>query len=621
MKSLNPFLELILTPLLLLVIASTLINSDYFYSSTTIAYYGFCITTLVFTITSHFYITKNKLITPKTPILVFGLWCLYALIHYFTHTGTLVFTIYTVTLFLLLIQATALFNTPNFKFKLFFIGIAGIAIMESMYCIGQFLGWFKSQNKLFAVTGSWNNPNVTAIFLALIVPVFLYLLRGKFKKIVLTGFFLLLISLLLLKCRTAIIGTALSFIVYYSLEYQFINWVKNKKNSTSVKALLILGLLIIIPLSSQLYNAKKASADGRKFIWKVSSIMVTEKPITGYGYGHFEKEYNLYQSNYIKNGKATTEELANAGPVIMPHNEIIQNAVEGGFIGLILILSFFGSLLFAVKQRKEKDSGHPNPKTENSRFYLAYAGIVAFVGMSMVNSTMQIVPTMCLLVIYAAIVSSTLEPIKPPRFLSFIKRIKTFSIISKILIITISLYLLHLLFGIAMADRQNKKTKLLKETGQYEQTLRIMPDLKPYLKEDSNYWENYGILYFKTQDFQKATICFKKAQTLSSLPEAYLGAGKSYEKLQQYPKAIQEYETLVFLYPSKFLYRMLLLDTYIKNKDAPKAITLAQEIILLQPKTPSEKVNQYKNRCRILLRKLNPTPLHSSKERELKLEN
>lgn len=595
----------------IIIVSSGLVNSEYFYSSTATAYYGFCISVLFFVIGSSFLSsTKNNLLQFKAPILLFGLWCSYVLVHYFLQTATLVFTIYSITLFLLLLKATILFGSPNFKFKSFFIGIAGIATMESMYCIAQFLGFFQSQNKLFAVTGSWNNPNVTAIFLALTVPVFLYLFYGKYKKIVLTGFISLLIALLLLKCRAAFIGTVLSLIIFYGLEFQFLNWVKNKKNSTSAKALLILALLVVIPLSSQLYNAKKASADGRKFIWKVSAIMANEKPIMGYGYGSFEKEYNLYQVNYIQNGKATTEELANAAPVIMPHNEIIQNVVEGGSIGLILVLLFFGSLLFTVKHKNRTSQNKLNLESEfqakSSYFHLAYAGVVAFIGMSMVNSTMQIVPVMCLFVVYAAIICSTLKSFQLPVNIAFIKNNKAFSIVSKTIVITISFYLLYLIFGMATADRQNKKAKLLKETGNYKEALLIMPDLESYLKEDANYWENYGSIYFELHEYPAALSCFKKAQTLSSLPEIYGGTGVCYEKLHQYPQAIQQYEILVALYPSKFSYRMKLLETYLKNKDNSKAITLAQEIIQLQPKIPSEKVNLYKNMCRGLLKRLAP---------------
>lgn len=597
---------------LLIVIASGLVNSEYFYNPITIAYYGLYVFTFLFAVIYTCCNLTNNSITFKTPILLFGLWCFYILAHYFTNTATLTISIYSIALYFLLLKASSLFSNPGFNFKLFFIGIIGIATLESLCCLFQFFGLLKSHNMLFAVTGSWNNPNVTAIFLALTVPVFLFLFKSKYKKIVLIGFILLLIALLLLKCRAAFIGTVLSVMVFYGFEYRIIDWIKNKKNRTSAKALLIIGLLIIIPVTSHLYNAKKASADGRKFIWKVSAIMATEKPITGYGYGYFEKEYNLYQANYIQKGKATHEELENAAPVIMPHNELLQNAVEGGIIGLVLIVLFFGSLLITIKEKNRtyhnefilQENVEIISKTKNSHFNLSHAGIVAFIGMSMVNSTIQIVPVMCMMIIYASIICSTLKPLQLPIKFSFIEKSKAISVLNKSIIISSSLYLFYLLFGIAIADRQNKKAKLLKEAGHYEQALKIMPYLKPQLKENSDYWKNYGLLYFRTQSFQQAMTCFKKAQTLSSLPEVYLGAGKSYEKLQQYPQAIQEYETLIALYPSKFSYRMMLLETYLKNKNNAAAIALAQEIIQIKPKTPSEKANQYKKMCWVLLKKL-----------------
>ena len=118
----------------LILIVAGLVNADYFYISTAVAYYGFCISTLFFVVGSTFlYSPKNNLLQFKFPILMFGLWCLYVLVHYFTNTGTLVFTIYSVTLFLLLLNATKIFSSPNFKYKLVFAGITGIATVESMY--------------------------------------------------------------------------------------------------------------------------------------------------------------------------------------------------------------------------------------------------------------------------------------------------------------------------------------------------------------------------------------------------------------------------------------------------------------------------------------------------------
>jgi len=551
----------------------------------------------------HLYIADNKSFILKKSQLLFGLWWIYVIIQFLDHKATTIFAIYSTVLFLVLLKITALFTSPNFNFKLLFIGIAAIATTESVYCLAQFFGLFQSHNEQFTVTGSWTNPNVIAIFLALTVPVFLFLFRFKYKKIVVVAFFTVVIAILLLKCRAAIIGTVLSLIVFYSLEYNFISWATNVRNRTSVKALIAICLLIAIPISGGLYNAKKDSADGRKFIWKLSAQMFANKPLTGFGYGSFERDYNLFQANYIQNGKATIDELANAGPVIMPHNELLQNAVEGGIVGVILVISFFGSLLLSIKQRPNHNKVvvRENTVAKSSNYHLAYAGIVAFIGMSMVNSTMQIVPVMSLLIVYAAIICSNSPTLKLPLFFSFFERNKLFSIAIKTVKTAFSFYIIYLVIDIAIADSRNKKAQIISEKGNNAQAILIMNDLETYLKNDAGYWVNFGLLHYKNRDYTQAINCIKKAQKLTALPEVYVLAATSYEKLKLYPLAIKEYETAISLHPSKFLYRMFLLEIYVKTDDKQKAIGLAQEIIKMNPKIPSEKVNRYKSICRRLL--------------------
>ncbi|MDR7211872.1 O-antigen ligase family protein [Flavobacterium piscis] len=494
---------------------------------------------------------------------------------------------------------------PEFKFGVFFYGIILLSIIESLYCILQSLGVFKSHSLLFLVTGSYNNPNVTAIFLALTTPAFLYFFRKKYKWLIRISFFILVIALFLLKCRAAFIGTIVSVVVFYSLEYNMASWIKKNKNKPILKALFILSFLIIIPLSSYLYNAKKDSADGRKFIWKVSTVMALEKPLMGYGYGYFEKEYNLYQADYIKKGKTTPEELKNAGPVIMPHNELLHNLVEGGFIGLILTGLFFGSLFFAVKRRTRTDGEKSNgSEVKNSYFNISYSGVIAFIGMSMVNSTVQIMPIMALLIIYAAIICSKLKPLQLPLFLNFRLHSNAFPILYKTTIIVLSCYLLCIVSGMAIADRENKKASILQEEKRYKEALQIMHGLENYLSDDRNYWKNLGIIYIKTKNYQQAIDCFSTAKKWSSLPDLYFAPGMCYEKLHDYPKAIAEYKQLVLLLPSKFGYRFRLMQAYFKNKDIVNTAITAKEILALEPKIPSAKVKQYKKTAWYLLKKI-----------------
>ncbi|NJM80786.1 MAG: O-antigen ligase family protein [Flavobacterium sp.] len=169
-----------------------------------------------------------------------------------------------------------------------------------MYCVLQYLKIIESKNIYFQVTGTWVNPNVSAIFLALTGPVFFILLKYNYKKITLTCFGFIIIALVLLKCRTAYIGISISAIVYFGLQNNYIQWLRNNKNKISIKIISTLILLIVVTLGITLYKGKKASADGRKFVWKTSSEMIIKRPFFGYGYGRFEKEYNLFQAEKIQ---------------------------------------------------------------------------------------------------------------------------------------------------------------------------------------------------------------------------------------------------------------------------------------------------------------------------------
>lgn len=599
-------LEGILSILLLLSIASGLIVTEYFYNPVSSAFYGFAISSLVFVTATAFFLSKDRK-TPefKAPILLFCLWFSYVFVGYLTNKAGVLITIYMFVLYLLLRSATVLFSSLKFKFKPFFYGIIILSTIESLYCILQSLGICKSHSLLFPVTGSYNNPNVTAIFLALTIPVFLYFFRKKFKWLIRICFFMLLTALLLLKCRAAFIGTIISVVIFYGLEYNLISWIKNNKSKPTAKALFILSFLIIIPLSSYLYNAKKDSADGRKFIWKVSAVMALEKPLMGYGYGYFEKEYNLYQADYIKDGKATPKELKNAGPVIMPHNELLHNLVEGGFIGLLLTGLFFGSLFFALKWQTGIDGGKPN-KTElkDSYFNISYAGVIAFIGMSMVNSTIQIMPVMALLIIYAAMICSTSKSLWFPSFLKFQLNSNAFPIFFKTTTVVLSGYMLYIVSGMAIADRENKKVSIFQKEKHYQEALQIMQDLKNNLAGDPNYWRNLGIIYMKTKNYQQAIDCFTIAKKWSSLPDLYLAPGMCYERLHQYPKAIAEYKQLVLLLPSKFGYRFRLMQAYFKNKDTVNTVITAKEILGLEAKIPSAKVERYKKIAWNLIQKI-----------------
>jgi tetratricopeptide (TPR) repeat protein len=283
----------------------------------------------------------------------------------------------------------------------------------------------------------------------------------------------------------------------------------------------------------------------------------------------------------------------------MAYNEAIQNLVEGGVIGLLLILLFFGSLLFSIRQKRKVNLNctininQDDLRDKNSVFNLAYAGVAGFMTMSMFNFAIQGVPVMTLFIIYSAMICSQKDPLSiSPKF-SFLNT-KWVRLVTKISICIGCLYLFFVLLHIAHADMLNKKASILKKEGHFKEALQLMPKLEHWLKEESNYWKNYGNILFLNKEYGAALKCLSKAKTTSSSPDLYLGSGVCYQKLHQYREAVIQYQQLVLLNPSKFNYRFRLMTAYLQNKDTLNTLLTAQGIINLKPKIPSDEVVKYK---------------------------
>lgn len=96
---------------------------------------------------------------------------------------------------ILFIALFIIFNDTNIKIINLFKIIAVIVAVESVICLLQYANIIQSQNHFFKVTGTWENPNVTAIFLAMAMPIILTLLfssQGAFKIYAATIFILLI---------------------------------------------------------------------------------------------------------------------------------------------------------------------------------------------------------------------------------------------------------------------------------------------------------------------------------------------------------------------------------------------------------------------------------------------
>ncbi|MCW8996758.1 MAG: PglL family O-oligosaccharyltransferase, partial [Psychromonas sp.] len=203
--------------------------------------------------------------------------------------------------------------------------------------------------------GIFQQPNVLASFMAstLILTGYL-LLQINCKKL---QSFLLLTALLnmwvitITMSRTGYLGALVSLLLFIPWA-----WQNNKKKLSVFIVAISLGLAFAILSSTSMKgdaltarnidNIKEGGA--RLSIYKHSWQMIKQKPLMGYGYGGFEKNYLLTQAELVKHNKLAPLQ----SQLTHPHNEILFWAVEGGIVpvlAILLLVSAFIGLLRVFK--------------------------------------------------------------------------------------------------------------------------------------------------------------------------------------------------------------------------------------------------------------------------------
>lgn len=599
--------RIVFTLLLCVIIGTTLLTSSMFIYASLTPFYSYLISvSLAIILTGLLFVVKPVRIQFSWPIIIAIAWLLYILAHGFGGGTLNSFHVYLIVSLIFLVVLNALFQIEAIQFATLFKAITLFAAIEALLCIGQFFGIIKTYNDYFTVTGSWENPNVTAMFLALTIPVMLHLIisgKSVLKLLSIGILSLTIIALLLLQCRTALIGSLVAVFILINYRYGVTGWLTNKRNRSVSIVIGILFIAVAIPTISYLYNAKKASADGRKLVWKLSAQMILDKPISGYGYGLFEKNYNVFQSNYFKTGNGSYEEIQQADYVHMAYNEFLENAVQGGVLGLLFIGALFLVLLRApifpapVTSRQSKD------EPENY-FIVAYAGIAAFAAMSLCNFTVQAIPAMCLFILYASCLSAHPSLRRFPVGKWERPFNLKYSFLLNMGVVFLGLFLLYQNVSTGYASVLNKRAATEAKHGNNQSAIQILSPLAVRLTTYESYWTNLALIYMAEKDYITAITLFDKAKAYTSDPLIFVKTAICYQKIGDYQNAENNYLFAKYAEPSRLSPKVALMNLYWKQKDTIKAVIEAREIIGQKLKIPSKQASRYKYQAQLLLKEL-----------------
>lgn len=223
--------------------------------------------------------------------------------------------------------------------------LAMTVIVESVYATVQVFSRSPLAEWEYICRGFFPNPGPLGGYIAAVcvtVAAFLPLKRGKTGRIVLSVCLIAGISLLpVTRSRSAMLSVVACLLLWLALNRRFRGFIyaflKRKPFFASIMSLSLSILLITAAVG--MYRMKRASADGRAFMNRMSVLAMKENGFRGSGLGSYPRAYASAQSGYFsEEGGYTEKERLGADCPQKGFNEFLELGVEAGFLPMALFI-------------------------------------------------------------------------------------------------------------------------------------------------------------------------------------------------------------------------------------------------------------------------------------------
>lgn len=225
-----------------------------------------------------------------------------------------------------------------------------IGVIESVYGLMQLSGMTYSRHVAYIVTGHFYNPGPFGCFLAVMLPLGLWMMitvDNKLQKWLCMG--MALVSAVLIPAtlsRTAFAACCIGSIVALS-PVVFARRVVAEKLRLIIPAIVAVGVL-----AAGAYFIKKDSADGRFLMWKVAVQAIMDTAPTGAGWANVAGAYGEAQERYFASGDGSEAEIMVADAPEYVFNEYLQVAIAyGPLAAVVMIAVIAGGVVVAARNR------------------------------------------------------------------------------------------------------------------------------------------------------------------------------------------------------------------------------------------------------------------------------
>lgn len=488
---------------------------------------------------------------------------------------------------------------PKYSSITILIFFALICANESFLGLLQLFGHSISNNSLYTITGTFQNPGPYGGFLAIcIILLSAYCVEHKdkqtqniFSKLLYCGASIIaVVSFVLLpstQSRSAILALGFCMILLA---------LRTERIKTKIKPILkkyvLWFLLGVTSLFWGAYLLKKPSADGRLFMDKICIKAMRENGWKGAGIGHFGEAYGNAQACYFK------KQIDNKGKddldwrAINEHdrmtadcpdnafNEYLFIGVEAGPMAMLLfIIIIFTAIVISFKR-------------ETIWCY----GLTAFAVFALFSYPLHVKQFQIMLpVLLAACLSDCTQNNQEHNGESKAILSKDANALLRLVTTIILLVVSSTFFVLNLpdvrlykqAEKSWKKAERWHKMEYYEYVVEDCASLLPYMKHDIRFLFAYGQSLNKTGNYEKSDSILKLGTEISSDPMFWNVMGNNSFALGKYIEAEKRYKRAFYMVPNRIYPLYLLAKLYHSEGNVEDFLFIAKKIESFKPKVES----------------------------------
>jgi O-antigen polymerase len=522
-------------------------------------------------------------------------------------------------------------------------------VVEAFVVLLQWVHFIPSHSPFFPVTGTGTNPNLSAMVLCMAVPAAVEwpaATRGSVLFLKIALLVVLLTAILLTHCRSALLALLAISLLYLPSLLRALKLAGIKSTqlsragaagaggesfdssshagrSSRLPMRIARGALVVLPLLLVLTffvvnRQKEASSNGRLTIWHLTGELIARRPFLGYGYGYFEKAYNLHQAAYFNQAPRPEQERMNASFTGMAYNEYLEQMVMGGVLGGVLFTAFLASLLYRGWRYRSRLRG-------------PLAGVLVFSLMSLFNFTVAYPVLLLFLLLYAARIAdaeiSTAAAVDPdsesatrPAFAgaSPLKgsekrsKIHSSTILRSVFFwfdtgkpraVFLAACLVTLLLSLPKYRAQQDLTRAasLLKSGHLHQAGELLSAIEPQIASSEAYYTTRAQYHLAQRDYPSARADLLQVLRYTSSPYPMQDLASVSATLGKMEEAEHYLLTTCGIEPHLLRPRVLLMELYHHTGQYEKARVRAREILALKPKVDTPQVERYRKRAAAVL--------------------